>query len=236
MKETISAKQDFPNLKRTLRDAEYKRYSDKQIQKVIVGYLFNNKSHRQLDDEVLGLDSKKSLGYKSMALLHHLGLVDSHKNIFRDYSLENAIHILIEKDCNQLASLLLMDSKIISNEESTDEELDNVVSVVGVEGKRIEYYTYKYERKPKLRKLAIRMHGCKCKTCGFDFEDAYGELGREFIEIHHIKPLYSLTEEAEVNPSTDLVPLCSNCHRMIHRSRSKIITVAELQKIIDVQK
>lgn len=72
--------------------------------------------------------------------------------------------------------------------------------------------------------------------CGFDFENVYGNLGSEFIEVHHIKPLYSLNEEAEVNPNTDLVPLCSNCHRMIHRSRSKIITVEELQRIIDLQK
>jgi len=60
----------------------------------------------------------------------------------------------------------------------------------------------------------------------------YGELGKGFIEIHHIKPLYSLNEEVEVNPQTDLLPLCPNCHRMIHRKRDKIMSVEELRKII----
>lgn len=152
-------KKHFPKLKRTIRNAEFQRYSNKQIKMVIEGYLFNNKSHRQLDYEVLGLESKKSLGYKSMAILHHLGLVESHKNIFRGFSLENAISILIEQDCNELAILLLTDSKIVADADNMDERPDDIVSVVGVEGKRVEYYTYKYERKPKLRELAIRIHG-----------------------------------------------------------------------------
>lgn len=67
---------------------------------------------------------------------------------------------------------------------------------------------------------------------GFDFEDVYGELGRNFIEVHHIKPLYSLDDEVVIDPATDLVCLCSNCHRMIHRKRDSIISLEELIKII----
>ncbi len=56
-----------------------------------------------------------------------------------------------------------------------------------------------------------------CECCGFDFEKAYGEMGRGFIEVHHRFPLSQTDGEHEVNPETDLVPLCSNCHSMIHR-------------------
>lgn len=70
-------------------------------------------------------------------------------------------------------------------------------------------------------------------VCDFDFEEAYGELGKDFIEVHHMKPLYSLEEEIEINPEEDLVCLCSNCHRMIHRRRDKILTVEELKEIME---
>ena len=44
----------------------------------------------------------------------------------------------------------------------------------------------------------------------------YGNIGKNFIEIHHIKPMYTI-RKISVNPETDLIPLCSNCHKMIHR-------------------
>ena len=102
-----------------------------------------------------------------------------------------------------------------------------------VEGKRKKIYTTKYERSYKNREKAIKIHGTRCMVCDFDFEEAYGELGKDFIEVHHTKPLYSLEEEIEINPEEDLVCLCSNCHRMIHRRRDKILTVEELKEIME---
>jgi predicted HNH restriction endonuclease len=65
-------------------------------------------------------------------------------------------------------------------------------------------------------------------VCGFDFDDFYGsELAREYIEIHHTQ---SITAGARVpDPATDLIPLCSNCHSMVHRERGKILPVAALR-------
>ena len=37
------------------------------------------------------------------------------------------------------------------------------------------------------------------------------------------------------NPETDLVTICSNCHRMIHRKKNDIITPEQLKKIIQEQ-
>lgn len=107
-------------------------------------------------------------------------------------------------------------------------------SYVATEGHRIAYYTTKYERSPKLRREAIRIHGYRCAACGLSFEEKYGAIGHAFIEVHHLKPLYSLEEEAEVNPSTDMVCLCANCHRMIHRKKNSILTVDELKTLIRV--
>lgn len=70
-----------------------------------------------------------------------------------------------------------------------------------------------------------------CSACGFNFEGVYGSLGQNFIELHHSKALGSMDAQGEIVRSSDLVPLCSNCHRMIHR-RSPPLTVQELRKII----
>ncbi|MCD2500182.1 HNH endonuclease [Clostridium sp. NSJ-145] len=57
-----------------------------------------------------------------------------------------------------------------------------------------------------------------CEVCGFDYESVYGEIGKDYIEGHHIKPVSEL-EENEVTKVEDIVLVCANCHRMLHRKR-----------------
>lgn len=80
------------------------------------------------------------------------------------------------------------------------------------------------------RRKAIEGHGLKCMVCGFNFEEAYGELGKGFIEIHHITPLSKVNEGVLINPEKDLVPLCANCHRMIHRMGTEM-SIDKLKEI-----
>lgn len=92
------------------------------------------------------------------------------------------------------------------------------------------------ERKPYLVKQAKeewrRQQNGKisCSACNFSFSEAYGKLGDGFIEAHHTKPISSLTPDSIVKPS-DLVPVCSNCHSMLHRNRPWL-SVDELRKIV----
>jgi len=73
--------------------------------------------------------------------------------------------------------------------------------------------------------------GLRCAACGFDFEAVYGEHGAGFIEAHHVVPL---NEVQEVTKTTvdDLAPLCSNCHRIIHKIRP-MPGVAEFAAMIE---
>ena len=57
----------------------------------------------------------------------------------------------------------------------------------------------------------------RCRSCGFDFEQVYGHLGAGYVEAHHTIPVAFLTEGAATKTS-DLVALCANCHRMVHRN------------------
>ncbi|MEE1425916.1 MAG: HNH endonuclease [Streptococcus salivarius] len=97
-------------------------------------------------------------------------------------------------------------------------DYSELTSILVTEGKKTKVYSTRYERSTKNRQAAILIHGLNCKVCGFNFEKKYGTLGYKFIEIHHKNPLYLNNTEINIDPRNDLVPLCSNCHRMIHRN------------------
>lgn len=118
----------------------------------------------------------------------------------------------------------------------SEDERTTVVVTHSKEGARKQYFTTRYERDPKKRAEALRIHGLSCAVCGMDFENVYGELGKGYIEVHHVKPLYCLEGESEVNPETDLVCLCSNCHSMIHHKKNYIMSVEELREIYQARK
>lgn len=95
-----------------------------------------------------------------------------------------------------------------------DSPASDLVTEVVTEGGKKLIFTYKYERNPRLKKKALEEYGYSCSVCGFDFEETYGSLGKEFTEVHHIVPV---SEGERENDYRNLVPLCPNCHRMIHR-------------------
>jgi|TARA_Y100000294_G_scaffold20197_1_gene17193 5-methylcytosine-specific restriction protein A len=93
------------------------------------------------------------------------------------------------------------------------------------------YYGRKYERDLSNRRKAIEIHGSRCIICQFDFEERYGERGEGFTEIHHIRPLSVLGKEIRIDPLKDLVPVCANCHRMIHRRHDDVLDIDTMKKI-----
>jgi hypothetical protein len=92
------------------------------------------------------------------------------------------------------------------------------------------------ERDPSVTLLVKKRRGYVCEACKFDFAARYGELGRKFIEAHHVVPV-SKTEAArrQRDINHDFVVLCSNCHRMIHRLLSEGVPNAfdSLKQIIE---
>jgi 5-methylcytosine-specific restriction protein A len=99
------------------------------------------------------------------------------------------------------------------------------------EGAKKQVVVNAYERNPKARQECIKYYGTKCNICNFDFEKQYGEIGKGFIHIHHIKPLSEINEEYEVNPIQDLRPVCPNCHAMIHK-RNPPYSMEEIQSLL----
>lgn len=119
-------------------------------------------------------------------------------------------------------------------EQDIQSEIDEDNGSHTKEGAVREYFGKRYERDPANRKKAIKIHGLTCKVCNFNFEEIYGERGADFIEVHHRKPIHTFEGQAQtIDPQIDLVPLCSNCHRMIHRRSDNVLTVKQLQEIIN---
>ncbi len=86
-----------------------------------------------------------------------------------------------------------------------------------LEGSKKQVLVNVYERDSKARQKCLDKFGYICKICDFDFEKKYGSIGKEFIHVHHLIPLSELNKEYEVNPLEDLIPVCPNCHAMLHK-------------------
>jgi predicted HNH restriction endonuclease len=97
-----------------------------------------------------------------------------------------------------------------------------------------------YERSKKLREAAINRYtingDLKCSVCLFDFYVVYGERGRGYIEIHHQKPIFQY-EDQDITKFIEqalqnVVPVCSNCHRMIHREKNAPMPIEGLRQLV----
>ena len=75
----------------------------------------------------------------------------------------------------------------------------------------------RFERNPLNRKLCLAAKGYDCTICGMNFEQKYGELGYHFIHVHHIIPVSQMGSGYIVDPLKDLIPVCPNCHAMLHK-------------------
>lgn len=112
------------------------------------------------------------------------------------------------------------------------EEADEAREAPGLpEGAVKRELVNRYERSRYNRAVCINFHGCRCKVCGFDFEVRYGRIGAGFIHVHHIVPVSRLGPGYLIDPVEDLVPVCANCHSMLHR-RDPPYTVEELKRIM----
>lgn len=112
-----------------------------------------------------------------------------------------------------------------------DDEIDTG-EISADEGRLLVARHLRRERSPKLRRTKLaRVKGAglpiACEVCAFDYGATYGPLGSDYIEVHHVLPLHA--SGPVKTRLEDLVLLCANCHRMIHRA-SPWLTPDELRK------
>jgi predicted HNH restriction endonuclease len=86
-----------------------------------------------------------------------------------------------------------------------------------LEGRRLLREHIIRERDPTLiRQFKNALRSFKCSICNFDYGETYGPIGKGFIEAHHVEPIGMRKDESSTSLN-DLIAVCSNCHRMLHR-------------------
>jgi 5-methylcytosine-specific restriction protein A len=113
------------------------------------------------------------------------------------------------------------------------DEIDDTTSNI-LEGAKKQIIVNAYERSSKARNECIEKYGYKCSICSFDFQKTYGEIGKNFIHVHHLKELHKIQGDYEVNPIKDLRPVCPNCHAMLHKKKPAY-SIDEIKNYIDKQ-
>ncbi|QNT78402.1 winged helix-turn-helix domain-containing protein [Entomobacter blattae] len=99
------------------------------------------------------------------------------------------------------------------------------------ESNKKQSVTNTYERNKEARARFIHYYGCKCLVCDLDFKEKYGEVGENFIHVHHIVPISQISIKNTVDPIKDLRPVCPNCHAMIHKKKIPF-SIEEMKKIL----
>lgn len=127
-----------------------------------------------------------------------------------------------------------MDLKLLNNNLFTNIIYPDDVDInnnIYSEGLKKQVIVNGYERNSEARKACLNRHGYTCFVCKFNFKNIYGELGENFIHVHHLKPLSEIKEEYKIDPINDLCPVCPNCHAMLHK-RNPPYSIGELKNII----
>lgn len=110
------------------------------------------------------------------------------------------------------------------------------------EGNKAEVHSIILKRSRILRKMAIKYFSnengsISCRGCDFVADDVYGAGARGLIEIHHLQPLFLRNgQQLRVSLRDALkyvVPLCPNCHRVVHYDRNRCISISELRRMVE---
>lgn len=227
----------IPTLQRTKRRREYDAYSEELRSSVVRGWLFSKKTHRELDEEVLGLDRLISKGYQSMGILHFLGLTADFHGLFTSLSESQAI-TLLEAEHQDFASViaLLRDTaatttcslkKLIDDEtleiqrsrSDTVEARRKRLSSASKKPERIRVYSYTYRRNPDVVVEALDRAAGSCEICSRPAPFIRATDGSPFLEVHHLIPLTDGGDDSVEN----VVALCPNCHRKKHYGNNEQI-------------
>ncbi len=192
----------------------------------------NLKSHDTLENLGFATYNAKQSGEKSGSFT-----LSQEGKIYLNENIDVVMYLLN----NDFASDDLKDAlSVVSSNRQRAKKIETFDENLTInEGTQVIVKTKVYKRSSKLRRQAISYYTTsegriKCKVCCFDFEEFYGEHGAGFIEIHHQKPVFQFDgddEQRTIKQALEnVIPVCSNCHRMIHRSRTNPLSLLQIKE------
>ena len=185
---------------------------------------YNNKFHGGTRDEYRLLWLKEFLEENNPSIGDVIAFERKFKEgedkLFISIAKKETINLVLEKEM-EISNEFWLDPSEASGQESFKE------------GEKLRIEVNRYERSQKNRLMALAFHGYDCSVCDLNFVEKYGELGNDFIHIHHTVPVSKLKLNYQLDIKKDLIPVCPNCHAMLHKGDHLInrpFTVKELKK------
>ena len=208
---------------------------------------------RQYKNEASGKEIARALGYKSHATLNvlipnfskriirkhpHIKIPDRYDGTKRLWHIpflgseeKNKFNWILR---NELKEALVEVTNEIEEEYFFPEEITNQEETI-IEGGYKQIIVTAYERDNKAREICLQKYGYTCQICGFNFEEVYGQIGKHKIHVHHKTPISAYKKEYVLDPQNDLIPVCPNCHLIIH-SKKECFSIEEMKEIIEHNK
>lgn len=207
--------------------------------RTIIGYYRNAIVYKNMQPSLDQSDKYKDGGYYFKCKYEDAYLISERDRIFKfpkrkkdNFGQYNVWYA--DNDGAQdivLSALKFIDESIVVKD--SGEIIDPNVSYKSEEGEKKKIVVNVYERDEKLRNLCIKKYGYKCQVCGVCLEDVYGKVAQEFIHVHHIKPISEYGYKHETDALNDLIPVCPNCHAMLHRTKNgSLVSIEELIGIL----
>ncbi|WP_052074760.1 HNH endonuclease [Shewanella mangrovi] len=139
--------------------------------------------------------------------------------------------IKVHMSLNNLSESELHDRvlTIVNEDSAVIPEVETNASLL--EGKCVKILVNKFERNRYARAACLEHYGFKCQCCLNNMKDIYGSIAEGLVEVHHITPISEIGVDYQIDPIADLVPLCPNCHRVVHK-RNPPYTVEEVRSAL----
>lgn len=236
----------FDSYRLSTRSAEQTFYKDR----VRLGKMF---LHIKTSDRSLFCPSR-FVGYENNSIQKHLafdektgtrtnqvinsilGRHDVESNSEKDFLSHCVKHAIEPANKQREYWIVNFDGTLPEKLHSHDIESDHPTELTSyIEGRSYKISVNKYERDRSARSKCIEHYGCVCAVCDFSFEDIYGSVGNDFIHVHHLVPIATIGKEYKLDPVNDLIPVCPNCHAMLHKSDPPF-SIEELHSLIDKNK
>jgi len=179
---------------------------------------------------VLYLDDYKRLRGKlrwGKDLTRELSNVTS-KYVFESYGYE------IKEESTPLLRLQKIDKKTFHADIIFPEDVERDAKEYMLHADKFIYgVKARFETDPEIRMKVLKQKGMSCAICGFNYESYYGDVGRGYIQIHQI--IKDEKNMGEYDLEEDFIPICENCHAILHRNRENNLSVSELKQIIQLR-
>lgn len=169
------------------------------------------------------LDLAKSQNDFFQFLIDGSSILENSSNSWEEVSLRvDKAYFSAESEFQALTSALLdfmclILYLLVEDVEWTDSTLEEEDKDGAEEGAVTFAMIKKYERSRYNRALCLKYYGFKCRGCGDLLEQKYGPIGSGVIHVHHITPVSQMGKSYRLNPVKDLIPLCPNCHNIVHQ-------------------